>query len=161
MVFAAPTTGQRKSVEDYNRNFWDTLHGLRALDNEPWPADVPQCTDSERWTFCFDGEPIFPIALTPAHSDRWSRHASVPVIAMQPKWVLDKLLGSVEGRASATRKVRKLLGQYDRIDISPDLSQYGEMGTREARQLCLPDENITAECPYRNFDMGPSLVLSS
>lgn len=77
---------------------------------------------------------------------------SVPIIALQPKWVLDKLLDTPEKRKVATGKVRKLLKEYDQIDISPDLTSYGQPGTSEARQLCLLDENETASCPYSNFD---------
>ena len=156
VIMGAPTEGGSKSVEDYNNGFWEMLRGLRIWDTKPWPADVPQDTDSEKWTFCFDGEPLFPVALTPAHERRWSRHAPVPVIALQPKWVLDKLLSTAEKRESATGKVRKLLAEYDQMEISPDLTSYGQPGTSEVHQLCLLDENITAECPYADFDKGGS-----
>ena len=77
---------------------------------------------------------------------------SVPVIALQPKWVLDKLLSTPDRRESATGKVRKLLKDYDQIEISPDLTTYGQEGTSEARQLCLLDRNETATQPYSNLD---------
>lgn len=128
------------------------LRMLRVTDPKPWPHDVPESVDSEKWTFCYNGEPVFPVMLTPAHMQRWSRHMSVPIIALQPKWVLDKLLSTPEKREAATGKVRKLLKEYDQIDISPDLTSYGQPGTSEARQLCLLDENETASCPYSNFD---------
>ena len=151
VIIGAPSE-EEKSVEAYNNTFWDMLRGLRMTDPKPWPADVPQSVESTKWTFCYNGEPVFPILLTPAHTQRWSRHMSVPIIALQPKWVLDDLLSTPEKRGEATDKVRKLLKQFDQVDISPDLTSYGHPGTSEARQLCLLDENQTVNCPYRNFD---------
>lgn len=161
VIMCAPTEGQQRSVEAYNNDFWEMLRGLRIWDSVPWPTDVPQDTDNEKWAFCFDDQPLFPVALTPAHQKRWSRHAPVPIIALQPKWVLDKLLSTPEKRASATGKVRKLLAQYDQTEISPDLTQYGQVGTSEVHQLCLRDENTTVECPYGDFDKGGSSPPSS
>jgi FPC/CPF motif-containing protein YcgG len=151
VIIGAPSEKSR-TVEEYNDTFWHMLRGLRMTDPKPWPHDVPETVESERWTFCYNGEPIFPVMLTPAHSRRWSRHMSVPVIALQPKSVLDKLLSTPEERNSATGKVRRLLDKYDQVAISPDLTSYGQPGTSEARQLCLLDENKTAQCPYTNFD---------
>lgn len=156
VIMAAPTEGELKPVDEYNNRFWEMLRGLRIWDTKPWPKQFPQNTQNEKWTYCFDGTALFPVALTPAHQKRWSRHASVPLIALQPKWVLDHLMSTPEKRESATGKVRKLLKQYDQIDISPDLTSYGEVGTSEIHQLCLRDENETADCPFEDFDKGGS-----
>lgn len=151
VIFGAPSEKER-SVESYNNSFWDMLRGLRIADPNAWPIEVPESLTSEKWTFCYGGEAVFPVMLTPAHSQRWSRHMSVPVIALQPKWVLDKLLSTPTKRETAVGKVRKLLKEYDQVDVSPDLTSYGQPGTSEARQLCLLDENKTAEQPYLNLD---------
>ncbi|KAM3414764.1 hypothetical protein BST61_g9915 [Cercospora zeina] len=156
IIMAAPTEGDAKSVDEYNHGFWEMLRGLRIWDSKPWPKEFPQDTQNERWTYCFDGTPLFPVALTPAHQRRWSRHAPVPLIALQPKWVLDRLLSTPEKRESATGKVRKLLNQYDQVDISPDLTPYGEAGTSEVHQLCLRDDNEPANIPFQDFDRGGS-----
>lgn len=161
VIMGAPTEGEQRTVEEYNHNFWEMLRGLRIWDTVPWPKDVPQDTDDAKWTFCFDGQPLFPVALTPAHERRWSRHAAVPLVALQPKWVLDKLLSTPEKRQSATGKVRKLLAQYDQTEVSPDLTTYGEVGTSEVHQLCLRDENTTVDCPYGDFDKAASTPSSS
>ncbi|KAG5753348.1 hypothetical protein H9Q70_004017 [Fusarium xylarioides] len=151
VIIGAPSEKQC-TVEEHNRTFWDMLRGLRICDPRPWPEDIPQDTEDARWTFCFNGKPVFPVMLTPAHQKRWSRHMSVPVIALQPKWVLDNLLGTPEKRKAAQNKVRNLLQKYDTIGVSPDLTAYGAAGTSEARQLCLQDKNESVQCPYRNFD---------
>lgn len=161
VIMGAPSEGGNKSVEEYNNSFWEMLKGLRIWDMKPWPRDVPQDTSNEKWMFCFDGEPLFPVALTPGHQRRWSRHAPVPLIALQPKWVLDKLLATPEKRESATGKVRKLLAEYDQTSISPDLTSYGDVGTSEVHQLCLEDENETVHCPYNDFDKGSVSPSSS
>ncbi|KAF8859926.1 hypothetical protein BDZ45DRAFT_781296 [Acephala macrosclerotiorum] len=84
VIICAPSD-QTGTVDDYNSRFWDFLRGLRIYDSEAWPEDVPAKTTDEHWTFCFNGEPLFPIALTPAHEKRRSRYASSLIIAMQPK----------------------------------------------------------------------------
>jgi len=109
-------------------------------------------TADSHWTFCFNGEPVFPIALTPAHDKRRSRYASNLLIALPPKWVIDNLMSTPEKRQSATSIVRGLLKDYDDIEISPDLSNYGDEGKSESRQLTLLDENTPSECPYSGFD---------
>lgn len=159
VIMAAPNA--LKTVEEYNDRFWGMLHGLRIWDSKPWPKDFPQNTNSEKWTYCFDGMPLFPVALTPAHQRRWSRHAPVPLIALQPKWVLDRLLSTPKKRESAVGKVRKLLAEYDQVEISPDLTTYGEVGTSEVHQLCLRDENETVECPFEDFEKGGSISATS
>lgn len=151
VIIGAPSSSSR-TVQQHNYDFWNMLRGLRIYDQRAWPEDFPAKTESEKWTFCYNGEPIFPVMLTPSHTRRFSRHMSVPVIALQPKWVLDKLLSTTERREAATGKVRKLLKEYDSIDVSPDLTSYGQVGTSEVRQLCLNDENTTVECPYQDFD---------
>ncbi|KAM0311597.1 hypothetical protein ACHAPQ_012366 [Fusarium lateritium] len=151
VIIGAPSEKQR-TVAEHNRTFWDMLRGLRICDPKAWPEQIPEDTEDANWTFCFNGEPVFPVMLTPAHQDRWSRHMSVPVIALQPKWVLDNLLRTPEKRKAAQSKVRNLLQKYDTIGVSPDLTDYGAVGTSEIRQLCLQDKNESVQCPYSNFD---------
>ena len=52
------------------------------------------------------------------------------------------------GGDAATAIARRLLAKYDAVDVSPDLTGYGEEGSSESRQLCLADENeVSVECP--------------
>jgi len=141
------------TVEDYTERFWNFLRGLRICDTKPWPSNVPADTNDEQWTFCFNGEPIFPIALTPAHEKRRSRYASNLIIAMQPKWVIDNLMSTPEKRVHATTTVRGLLRDYDDVDVSPDLANFGEKGASEGRQLVIRDDNEAGwEIPFKNMD---------
>lgn len=133
--------------------FWNTLRGLRVFDSKPWPKDIPEDVESNKWAFCFDGSPVFPVALTPVHKKRQSRYAPSFCIALQPKWVFDLLLSTDQKREGATTKIRALLKEYDQLAPSPDLTAYGEEGTTEAHQLFLLDDNeVQAQCPYEDFD---------
>jgi len=147
-------TAPPRTMQWYNNSFWTLLRGLRVFDTKPWPRDIPTDTDSSKWTFCFDGVPLFPVALTPLHEKRRSRWAPNFVIALQPKWVLDLLLGTPEKRRQATTKVRTLLEKYDDVGISPDLTTYGEEGTTEKNQLFLLDDNDDphGQCPFVDIE---------
>lgn len=140
-------------MEDYRYRFWSTLRALRIYDSKPWPQEVPKDVESNTWAFCFDGSPIFPVALTPLHEKRKSRWAPSLCIALQPKWVFDHLLSTQQKRDGATAKVRTLLREYDDVDPSPSLTAYGAPGTTEAHQLFLADDNeLEGQCPYEDFD---------
>jgi FPC/CPF motif-containing protein YcgG len=152
MVIICQPSDTDRSVDDYNSLFWNFLRGLRIYDKQPWPENAPSKTDDNRWTFCFDGEPVFPIALTPAHEQRWSRHASTMVTAIQPKWVIDNLMSTPEKREAATSKVRGLLKKYDRIGVSPHLANYGAPGTSESQQLVLRDDYEKTGVLYSDMD---------
>ncbi|KAL6714784.1 hypothetical protein ACLMJK_007044 [Lecanora helva] len=149
---SSPPAPSDLSVSDYQQKFWSLLRSLRTADTQPWPRDIPTTTSAAKWAFCFDGVPWFPAAMTPAHSQRQSRHAPFFTVAMQPKWVFDNLFKTPEKRRAAVDAVRKLMPAYDKVAPSPDLSAYGTEGTTEAHQYFLLDENETAWCPYRDLD---------
>lgn len=79
VIIGQPSSGT-KSVSEYNNTFWEMLRGLWIIDTQTWPEDIPAKILSEKWTFAFDGEPIFPVMLTPGHARRWSRQMSVPLM---------------------------------------------------------------------------------
>jgi len=72
---------------------------------------------------------------------------------MQPKWVIDNLMSTPEKRKYATTTVRGLLKDYDDIEISPDLANYGDDGTSESRQLVIQDCNEPATIPYEDMNV--------
>ena len=55
-------------------------------------------------------------------------------------------------RRAAVEKVRGLMGGFDEVGVSPDLSAYGTEGTTEAHQYFLLDENRTSWCPFGDLD---------
>ncbi|KIJ16098.1 hypothetical protein PAXINDRAFT_47117, partial [Paxillus involutus ATCC 200175] len=148
LVLLAKQTKEQRSVEEYNRLFWELLDGLAKLDTKPWPTDVPRDIDTHHWCFCFGGEPFFTVIQTPAHQIRRSRYAPGLTIVFQPKWIFDILFSMRGKRTGALSKVRTLLAKYDAIPVSPELKNYGDAGSRESQQYFLLDENVPASCPY-------------
>ncbi|KAL8996999.1 MAG: hypothetical protein Q9188_006434 [Gyalolechia gomerana] len=141
LVVLTPETNAVRSLEEYNRMFWDILHGVSKLDSQEWPADIPQDIDTPRWRFCFEGEQWFTVALTPAHRYRRSRRASCFCVLFQPKWVFDVLFSTPLKKQGAMDKVRGLLAVYDDVNISPEMKPYGDETGREYKQYFLLDEN--------------------
>lgn len=76
IILCAPE-GQDLSVERYNHRFWDALRGLKEWDPEPWPTDAAHNIRDWKWSFHFDGTPVFPISLNPAYVQR--RLCKMPV----------------------------------------------------------------------------------
>jgi uncharacterized protein len=152
LLLVHPPSDVPEAVNTYKDRFWSILRGLRTCDLEPWPNEIPTEVGASKWMFCFDGVPWFFAAMTPAHEQRHSRHASNFTIAIQPRWVFDQLFRTPEMRRSAVEKVRKLIPAYDAVGISPDLAAYGDKGTTESHQYFLLDENKTAFCPYKDLD---------
>lgn len=148
LVVLFPVPIAPSTMEDYYRKYWDCLHGLRALDPKPWPDHIPTNTDTPLWRFCFDGQPIFSAALTPAHEKRRSRCARCFCVVFQPDFVFDILFSTQLKKQSAISKVRSLLGGFDDVSISPELKDYGDETGRESKQYFIMDENYSIPCPY-------------
>jgi FPC/CPF motif-containing protein YcgG len=66
-----------------------------------------------KWSFHFDGIPVFPISLNPAYVQRRSRKMPVHIVSLQSNWVIGDLISTPEKRQVARHKVRKLLEGYD------------------------------------------------
>ena len=148
LVMLAKRMPHQRTVEEYNRLFWELLNGLAKLDTKPWPESVPRDIDTDKWCLCFGGEPLFIAIQTPAHQARRSRYAPNLSVAIQPKWIFDILFSTEEKRAGSIAKVRGLLAKYDSIPASPELKKYGDPSSRECKQYFLLDENEPASCPY-------------
>jgi len=152
LLLVHPPPKEHHSVEQYKQRFWGILRGLRSCDPEDWPAEIPTDVNAAKWMFCFDGAPWFFAAMTPAHEQRQSRHASNFIVAIQPRWVFDHLFRTPEMRSQAVEAVRRLIPAYDTIAVSPDLAAYGDEESTEAHQYFLLDENKTSFCPYNDLD---------
>lgn len=101
------------------------------------------------WEFCFNGEPIFVVCMTPAHTLRQSRRSSGFMLTFQPRWVFDDILGIQEKATSSFQLVRERLKQYDFLNLSPSLGKYGDIDNREWKQYFLNEDNDTvSKCPF-------------
>jgi len=141
-----------RTVEDYHKIFWTMLKSLRQLDPKPWPSNISDETESNRWCFCFDGKPAFLAVLTPAHEKRKSRHLQNFCFVYQPRWVFELLLTTDEKRAAALKNVRGLIDKYDYpLPHSPDIANFGEEGSSESKEYFIYDENRSATAPWKTL----------
>lgn len=147
-----PIPDSPSTVGDYYRKYWDFLRCLRQADTKPWPKHIPTELDTPLWRLCFDGQPIFSAALTPAHQRRRSRYAPCFSIVFQPNFVFEILFATQLEKQAAISKVQDLLLDYDDVPISPELKNYGDTTGRESRQYFLMDENYTPPRPYVSLD---------
>jgi uncharacterized protein len=130
-----------QSLEIYNDRFWSTLKRLHAVDEKPWPADVPYSLRDPNWTFCFDGEPIFPLCLTPAHKKRRTRYAGNFSISFQPRWTFKHHLPNREIMKKYSKLIQDKIGSFDASPVSPYLGLYGN-GYLDAEKYFFHDDNI-------------------
>ncbi|KAL4909129.1 YqcI/YcgG family-domain-containing protein [Aspergillus multicolor] len=155
VLFPIPTSPQSTSlsVMDYHQKYWNCLRALRRSDPKAWPSHIPTDTDSPLWRFCFNGQPLFSAALTPAHEKRRSRYAPCFGIVFQPNFVFDILFATPLKKQSAIDKVRGLLARFDDVPMSPELKNYGDPTGRESKQYFILDRNEDAVgCPWETLD---------
>jgi uncharacterized protein len=135
-----------QSIEAYNERFWNALKRLHALDTAPWPDSIPFSLRDPNWTFCFDGEPVFPLCLTPAHINRQTRFAKNFSISFQPRWVFKHHLPDKESMEKYSVIIRKRISAFDRTEISPYLGLYGG-GHLDAEKYFFHDQNQPLAVP--------------
>jgi FPC/CPF motif-containing protein YcgG len=78
-------------------------------------------------------------------------------VASAHSCIVDILFSTDAKRTGALQKVRSLLVKYDPVPVSPELKNYGDPGSREAKQYFLLDENEPAPWPYAR--LAPSKKL--
>ena len=139
------------SLKTYEKQFWNLLRNLAALDAQQWPNEIPLDMDTPRWEFCFAGEPIFVVCNTPAHVERQSRRSATFMITFQPRWIFDKILATSAAANAATGAVRRRLEAYDIAAPSKHLGAYGNPEVREFKQYFLTESDQPTSCPFRSL----------
>ncbi|GER67396.1 hypothetical protein BpJC7_17980 [Weizmannia acidilactici] len=136
-------------IEDYEQLFWQILSEAGSLDEEDWPADIPEDPEHPLWQFCFHGEKYFVYGASPAHQKRRSRHFPYLMFALTPRAVLEQF-SKDKRKAERTRaSIHQRLAAYDSVPIHPELKQYGEKDNFEWRQYFLRDDNGRPQtCPF-------------
>jgi uncharacterized protein len=139
-----------KTIEQYEKQFWNVLQRLHESDNKPWPKDIPLNPNDPLFEFSFQNEPIFVVCNTPAHEKRKSRYSSTFMMTFQPRWVFEGMNASTKKGQKVQKIVRDRLKNYDEIDAHPELAWYGDPKTREWKQYFLRDDNKGAldKCPF-------------
>jgi len=135
-----------RTLETYHDRFWSALRRLHAADEKPWPDDVPRSMRDPGWTFCFDGEPVFPLCLTPAHVRKQTRHAGYFTISFQPRWTFKHHLPNPEIMRKYSKLIQDKIKTFDSSPISPYLGLYGQ-GFLDAEKYFFDDKNLPMSFP--------------
>jgi uncharacterized protein len=145
----SPKRAGNPTVEQYEQMFWEQLNQLSKIDEMEWPSHIPADSMHSMWEFCFHGEQYFMYCATPSHSNRYSRHFPYFMLAITPRWVLEKFTSSPLHAEKIKAKIRDRLANYDSISIHPDLNTYGQKDNYEWKQYFLRDDQTTlSKCPF-------------
>ncbi len=151
VVFVGPPEPQ-PSLERDRGEFWRILGALREHDPRPWPADQPADAADRRWQWCFNGEPWFVIACSPAYRARRSRNLGPCLtIVFQTLRVFEGLSGSTTPGKLAKQRIRAQLERYDLVGPHPHLGDSQQSSFFKWRQYSLPDDQATLPpeaCPF-------------
>ncbi|MER6996561.1 YqcI/YcgG family protein [Streptomyces sp. NPDC000410] len=140
-----------RTVEEYHSFGWQVLQELHHLDPAPWPEDVGQDPDSEAWSMCFNGMPLFFNMSSPAHQNRRSRNlGEYFTLVINPRERFDVFAGDTPSGRKVRANIRDRIHRYDGIQHSPQLGSYGT-GSLEWFQYGLIDENADRKgvCPFQ------------
>ncbi|MDI4647065.1 YqcI/YcgG family protein [Cohnella hashimotonis] len=138
-----------KDVLAYEAKFWDLLSEASRMDQAAWPADIPEDTGQPIWEYCFDNERYFVYCATPAHRSRQSRHFPFFMLALTPRWVLDRWHAHPARAAATAPLIRARLAAYDEAPAHPELKPYGSQGNLEYKQYFLRDDDTALTgCPF-------------
>lgn len=150
IVFYEPLQDNgHNTVEQYEVLFWKQLNQLSNLDEMEWPSHIPTDPMQPMWEFCFHEDQYFMYCATPAHINRNSRYFPYFMLAITPRWVLEKFNSSPLHAEKIKTKIRERLNQYDSISIHPDLKTYGHEDNYEWKQYFLRDDDTTiSQCPF-------------
>ncbi|MBM7602949.1 FPC/CPF motif-containing protein YcgG [Metabacillus crassostreae] len=142
---------ENNTVEEFEELYWNILTNVSELDQSEWPENIPFDPGHHLWEYCFEGEQYFMYCATPKHVNRQSRSFPTLMFAITPRWVLDTFNAKPK-RADKTKEIiRKRLGNYDSVDIHPDLKGYGEDDNFEWRQYFIRDDDKSlSKCPFLN-----------
>jgi len=141
--------GVAYTVPQYECLFWQLLNSLHVLDSSPWPKDIPKDPHHPLWEFCFENERYFVFCATPAHVYRKSRFFPFFMLAITPRWVLQRFERHHQHAAKIKQAIRKRIEKYDHLPPHPDLNQYGDKNNFEWKQYFIHDDDTTLnKCPF-------------
>lgn len=139
-----------QSVDGYHAFGWQVLQKLHEIDPEPWPEEIGKDPNSDSWSMCFNGMPLFCNMSSPAHRVRQSRNLGEHfILIINPRERFDVFAGDTPGGRQVRSNIRNRIGRYDGTPHSLQLSTYGAGGS-EWWQYGLVEDNIerTDKCPF-------------
>ncbi|MEO7260494.1 MAG: YqcI/YcgG family protein [Jatrophihabitantaceae bacterium] len=137
------------SVEDYHAFGWKVLEDLHEIDPAPWPEAVAKDPESESWSMCFNGMPLFCNMSAPAHRIRRSRNLGEHfILIINPRERFDIFAGDTPRGRNTRANIRNRINRYDGVPYSSHLGSYGAGGL-EWSQYGLAEDNSqrTGKCP--------------
>ncbi|MFI6237883.1 YqcI/YcgG family protein [Micromonospora sp. NPDC050784] len=150
LVAFGPDATDATSVEEYHAFGWRVLQCLHAVDPAPWPDHVGRDPDSEAWSMCFNGMPLFCNMSSPAHRVRRSRNLGNHfILVINPRERFDVFAGDTPSGRKTRSNIRNRIDRYDGTPRSPQLGSYGT-NALEWRQYGLTEENVERadRCPF-------------
>jgi N-omega-hydroxy-L-arginine synthase len=138
------------SVEGYQEFGWRILQELHEIDPAPWPEEVGKEFDSESWSMCFNGMPLFCNMSSPAHRVRRSRNLGERfIIVINPRERFDIFAGDTPSGRKVRSNIRNRIDRYDGSPRSPQLGSYGAGGLEwEQYGLAEGNERTRERCPF-------------
>ncbi|GAA0273349.1 YqcI/YcgG family protein [Streptomyces polychromogenes] len=149
VVFSADSV-TADSVERYHAFGWWVLQELHAIDPTPWPEGVDKDPQSEAWSMCFHGMPLFINMSSPAHQVRRSRNLGRHfALVINPRERFDVFAGDTPSGRKVRSNIRGRIARYDGTPHAQQLGSYGT-GALEWMQYGLVEENRERAdvCPF-------------
>jgi FPC/CPF motif-containing protein YcgG len=150
VVVFSPTAVSAKTVDDYHAFGWWVLQRLHEIDPVPWPDGVSKDPESDSWSMCFNGMPLFCNMSSPAHEVRRSRNLGVYfVLVVNPRDRFDIFAGDTPSGRKVRANIRGRIGRYDGSPHARQLGSYGVAGL-EWWQYGLIEQNAerSDKCPF-------------
>lgn len=139
------------TIDDYFMEFWSLLSAIHERDQADWPDHIPSDPYQNKWEFCFDQEPYFIYCATPEHEKRQSRSFPFMMLAITPRWVIQKFNETKSSR-KVKEGIRQRLAEYDSIEAHVDLNVYGADENFEWKQYFLSDDEQSPDkCPFEHL----------
>lgn len=160
VIAFSPEAVTARSVADYHAFGWAVLQELHHVDPAPWPSDVGQDPDSDSWSMCFNGMPLFVNMSTPAHRVRRSRNLGEHfVLVVNPRERFDVVAGDTPSGRKVRSNIRARIDRYDEAPRARQLGSYGVAGL-EWWQYGLVEDNVerSDQCPFvfREGSLAPT-----
>ncbi|AGE24478.1 hypothetical protein H045_02010 [Pseudomonas poae RE*1-1-14] len=139
-----------ETVESYHAFGWEVLQKLHEIDSAPWPEDIAKDPESQHWSMCFNGMPLFINMSNPAHQVRRSRNlGEYFILVINPRERFDIFAGDNVGGRKVRSNIRSRIERYDESPHASQLGSYGAGGI-EWWQYGLVEKNVerTDKCPF-------------